>query len=94
MKDYSSDNPVFSESIDILETTDTNHADNFNVATMKLYENTMVLKEANEQVAEQLEELEQTVGQFEGFSYNNETETLVVPATVGSLVGETLVLSF
>lgn len=41
MKDYTTENPSFSESVTLLETTDTNHADNFNRATMQLFENTM-----------------------------------------------------
>lgn len=43
MKDYTTDNPVFSESIKILETTDPGHADMVNVTTQQLLENTLFL---------------------------------------------------
>ena len=79
MKQYTTDNPSFSDSVYILETTDTNHADNFNEATKQLYQNTMYNK------AE--------IDKLNGFSYDAATETLIIPATVGSVVGETLVLS-
>ncbi len=42
MKDYTSDSPVFSETIQIPETTDTNHADNINHAPLQIFENTLV----------------------------------------------------
>lgn len=41
MKKYTTDNPEFSESISVLESTDTNHADNFNVSTLELFKNTL-----------------------------------------------------
>lgn len=41
MKEYSVENPEFSETVQILEPTDSNHADNFNVATEMLYQNTL-----------------------------------------------------
>lgn len=44
MKDYTVDSPVFSDSIKIVETTDTNHADNINAAVKQLHQNTLVLK--------------------------------------------------
>lgn len=45
MKNYTPDNPVFSDSIKILETTDPGHADNVNVTTKQLQDNIMYLKE-------------------------------------------------
>ena len=36
---------VFSESINITETTDTNHADNINAAPKEIFENTVALKD-------------------------------------------------
>ena len=57
MQTYNTDTPAFSDSIEILETTDTNHADNFNVATKKLFENTKVLKQQVADVAESSHEL-------------------------------------
>ncbi len=44
MKDYSNTSPEFADKIKLLETTDTNHADNFNYATRILFDNTMFLK--------------------------------------------------
>jgi hypothetical protein len=53
MKKYSSENPVFSEAVDILETTDTNNAGNFNVGTKELYENTLVNHKRIQKVEEE-----------------------------------------
>ena len=39
MKDYTSSNPVFSDTVRIPEPTDTNHADNFSPATKQLLDN-------------------------------------------------------
>lgn len=44
MEIYTSSNPVFSEQIEIVETTDPVHADLVNKATIQLLQNTMVLK--------------------------------------------------
>ena len=46
MKDYISSSPVFSDKVKILETTDTNHADNFNASTEQLADNDQCLKNA------------------------------------------------
>lgn len=43
MKDYTSDSPVFSSAIRIVETTDPAHADNINAATKQLLQNDLVL---------------------------------------------------
>ena len=45
MKTYKTDSPVFSTGVSILETTDTDHADNFNEPTKQLYENTLYLNQ-------------------------------------------------
>lgn len=42
MKDYTTDTPEFSDRIKILETTDPGHADNVNVTTKQLLQNTLV----------------------------------------------------
>lgn len=42
MKKYTNTEPAFSEEIPILETSDSNHADNFNKAFKPLLENTLV----------------------------------------------------
>lgn len=44
MKKYIVDNPVFSDSIDIVETTDPAHADRINQAPKQIFENTLALK--------------------------------------------------
>ena len=46
MKDYTNSSPVFSDKVKILETTDTNHADNFNTSTKQLADNDQCLKNA------------------------------------------------
>ncbi|MFG6330023.1 MAG: hypothetical protein K1W06_11255 [Lachnospiraceae bacterium] len=46
MKNYTSSSPVFSDNVTILETTDTNHADNFNKSTKQLLDNDLRLKNA------------------------------------------------
>lgn len=43
MKDYTTDQPEFSASIQVVETTDPAHADNINAATKQLLQNTLVL---------------------------------------------------
>lgn len=42
MKDYTVEDPKFSESVKIIETTDAGHADNVNVSTEQLLQNTLV----------------------------------------------------
>lgn len=49
MEKYKTDFPKFSEEVTVLETTDTDNADNFNIATRQLFENTLVLKETIEE---------------------------------------------
>lgn len=46
MKEYTNTDPEFSDKVTILETTDTDHADNFNRFVKQLYENDMCLKNA------------------------------------------------
>ncbi len=52
MKKVGAENPVFSDEIEILETTDTNHADNFNVGTLVLFKNTLANRKEIEEVKE------------------------------------------
>ncbi len=52
MRPYTSNNPVFSEAIQITETTDPAHADNINAAPKQLLENTL----ANRKSIDSLEE--------------------------------------
>lgn len=44
MKEYANSAPVFSPTLRITETTDTDHADNINAAPIQAFENTLVLK--------------------------------------------------
>ena len=48
MKDYTVDNPTYSGDIKLLETTDTDHAENFNVPYRQLLNNTAANHEAIE----------------------------------------------
>jgi hypothetical protein len=43
MKEYSSDNPVFSPTIEVVEATDPGHADNINKAPEQLMQNDLVI---------------------------------------------------
>lgn len=43
MREYTTDKPEFSASIQVVETTDPAHADNINAATIQLLQNTLVL---------------------------------------------------
>ena len=61
MKDYTNKNPAFAETIRIMETTDTNHAENVNLTTRQLMDNTLVLKK-------QQDEFEETFGESEVYS--------------------------
>lgn len=45
MKKYTSKEPIFSDSINVVEVTDPVHADNINVAAMQLLQNTLALKQ-------------------------------------------------
>ena len=54
MKDYTSNTPVFSDKIRILEVTDTGHADNANCPVKQLLQNTLILKNIIDAVTENL----------------------------------------
>lgn len=54
MKDYTSNTPVFSDRISILEVTDTGHADNANRPVKQLLQNTLILKNIIDAVTENL----------------------------------------
>lgn len=91
MKTYKNSNPKFSDSIEIIEPTDTNHADNVTAADIQNFQNTL----ANRMILE---------GLF-GFTYegngllNNilgsvrDGETLIIPAGMGSVEDDTLILT-
>ncbi len=46
MKDYTNKNPAYTDVFKVLETTDTDHADNFNVPLKQLMDNDLKLKDA------------------------------------------------
>lgn len=48
MKSYKTDSPVFSDKLDLCETTDPAHADLLNQIYIKLFENTLVLQKQND----------------------------------------------
>ena len=48
MKDYTSNKPMYSDTIKIIETTDTTHAENVNVPLRQLLDNTAANHEAIE----------------------------------------------
>ena len=62
---------IFSESVNITETTDTNHADNINAAPKTVFENTVAL---NREVKAIKKNMEEESG--ESIGYNNESSGL------------------
>lgn len=50
MKNYTCENPVYSENIKIIEPTDPAHADAVNAASIQLLQNTLVLNERVKEV--------------------------------------------
>lgn len=92
MKDYTSNSPSFSSTIQIVETTDPAHADNLNVPVKQLMQNTLV----NHSL----------INAMIGFVYNSDAESIIsaLPSAFdnGSLTirdemaevsGETLILA-
>ncbi|MCI8408692.1 MAG: hypothetical protein HFJ09_05395 [Lachnospiraceae bacterium] len=71
MKIYETDSPVFSTGVSILETTDTDHADNFNASTKQLYENTLVVKK-------QIDEVQNTCAKGSGIEFSVKDGILTV----------------
>ena len=71
---------VFSESINITETTDTNHADNINAAPKEIFENTVAL---NREVKTIKKNMEEESG--ESIGYNNESSGLMAMRTTTTL---------
>lgn len=63
MKEYKNTNPAFSQSIFVVETTDPAHADNINVATTQLLQNTLSNREV--------------IGKLLGYSYDSDRERVV-----------------
>lgn len=61
MKTYKTENPEWSNEIDIFETTDPGHASNFNRPVKKLFENTLHLKETSRQLEKNILKIENSV---------------------------------
>lgn len=70
MKTYETDTPSFYDALDILETTDRAHADNFNKTYKELFENTLYIAEIIEELAS-----ENTIETAFNSVFQNITET-------------------
>ena len=57
MKEYKNDSPQFSDVIRIVETTDSNHADNINAGVVQTFQNTLYNRENIKELAEKAAEL-------------------------------------
>lgn len=92
MKDYTTSTPVFSKTIKVIETSDPGHADNVNVSTKQLLENSL----SNRGLLNALM----------SFNYNEDTEriismlpadysdeTLTIRDDMASVSGEKLILA-
>lgn len=92
MKDYTNSAPVFSESIKVLETSDTNHADNVNVTTKQIFQNTL----SNRELLHLLmgfvydEDREAVISML---PHNYEEGTLTLRDDMASISGERLILA-
>lgn len=62
MKDYTNNTPEFSEIIKILETTDPGHADILNEPLKKLFQNTLVIRDAIQELIQDLSALQTELG--------------------------------
>ena len=76
MKDYTCDSPVFSESIKTLTPTDPGHADNVNVTTEQLLQNTLVNKQRIDALAD-----------LSKIAYSEDSETIEVADAVANYEG-------
>lgn len=92
MKEYKNTSPAFSQSIFVVETTDPAHADNINVATTQLLQNTLSNREI--------------IISLLGWIYNEDQEVVITALAQGysggtmkiregmaSVTGESLVLA-
>ena len=57
MKEYKNASPQFSDAIRIVETTDSNHADNINAGVVETFQNTLYNRESIKELAEKATEL-------------------------------------
>ncbi|MDE7426128.1 MAG: hypothetical protein K2N51_20920 [Lachnospiraceae bacterium] len=71
MKTYKTDSPQFSETLNIVETTDPVHADSINGINKGLFENTLVVKK-------QIDEVQNTCAKGEGIKFSVENGILTV----------------
>lgn len=58
MKEYKNASPQFSDTIRIVETTDSNHADNINAGVVQTFQNTLYNRENIKELTEKATELE------------------------------------
>lgn len=91
MKDYTSNTPEFSESIKIIETSDPGHADNVNVSTIQLLQNTL----SNRAILKNLlkytyDSSRECVVNMLPFDFEN--GKLTIPEGMGSFSNDALVL--
>lgn len=109
MKNYTCENPEFSESIKILTTSDPGHADNVNVTTEQLLQNSLVNNGLIGKVSARLKKIEDLVRRLFAFSYDDdneiivagdnetsydeETKTITVPDDLAAYDDETITLS-
>ncbi|MCI8564308.1 MAG: hypothetical protein HFH69_12495 [Lachnospiraceae bacterium] len=82
MKDYTAENPEYKGNIKLLETTDTDHAENFNIPYRQLMDNTAANHEA-------IEGLQEDVGNINGVhvgaSAPEKTSLLWIDTTCGGV---------
>ena len=87
MKEYANSAPVFSPTLRITETTDTDHADNINAAPIQAFENTLVLKALLDSVMGAAR-TQRLVIPVEGWREFGDEEEEPSQETGGSLAGE------
>ena len=73
MKEYKNDSPQFSDTIRIVETTDSNHADNINAGVVQTFQNTLYNRESIKELAEKATELADGITEIEKALTDNTT---------------------
>ena len=64
MKTYETDSPVFSDVLNIFETTDPAHADLLNTVNKQLFENTLVLKKQCSENTDKLDGIDEGANNY------------------------------
>lgn len=92
MKDYTNSNPTFSKSLKIIEVSDVVHADIVNTALIQLMQNTLSNRNAiNAIMKYSYDSDSRQISQMLPLDYDN--GKLTIPEGMGSVSGDTLVLS-